>query len=270
MIRTCENCSRPLFDTDTICWHCGQKQSLPSQLESTAEQEQPSSDSTIEDDPEPEPEPVAPVLTLFYGGLTVVVALALLLTIRSLGQSPIVTLKPDSSQGEWVSLTSLDKSFTIDIPAKWGWQFLEEKRAKSSITDLLENDNRIMTAITPLGDLVPDVEYLLVAQNDSSLLVVARSERLNRLSAQQAVTSLQEEQFDNIIVTEADLIQAASGEAKAVFTLKHKDTPLQCDQYFVPGSSETYVVATCSLIESYKQQQGDFETILDSFSIKSR
>jgi len=268
MKRTCENCSRPLFDTDTICWHCGQKQSLPAQPEFTSEQ--PGSNSTIEDDPEPEPEPVATALILFYGGLTAVIVLALLLTIRSLGQSPIVTLKPDSSQGEWVSLNSLDKSFTIDIPANWDWQFLEEKRAKSSITDLLENDRRIMMAITPLGDLVPDIEYLLVAQNDSSLLAVARSERLNRLSPQQAVTSLQEEQFENIIVKEAHLIQATPGKAKAVFTLKHMDPPLQCDQHLVPGSSATYVVAACSLIESYKQQHGDFKTSLDSFSIKSR
>jgi hypothetical protein len=268
MKRTCENCSRPLFDTDTICWHCGQKQSLPIQPETTLEQ--PPNNTTLENDPEREPEPVATALTLYYGGLTVVIALTLLLIIRSLGQSPIVTLNPDSSQGEWVSLNSSDKLFTIDIPANWDWQFLEGKQAQSSIIDLLENDHRIMTAISPFGDLVPDVEYLLVAQNDSSLLVVTRSERLNRLSTQQAVTSLQEEKFDNIIVTEAHLIEAAPGDVKAVFTLKHTDTPLQCDQYLVPGPSETYVVAACSLIEIYKQQHGDFKTALDSFSIKSR
>ena len=268
MKRTCENCSRPLFDTDTICWHCGQKQTLPAQPESTSEQ--PRSNSTIENVPEQEPEPVATALTLYYGGLTVVIVLTLLLIIRSLGQSPIVTLNPDSSQGEWVSLNSSDKSFTIDIPANWDWQFLKGKQAQSSIIDLLENDHRIMTAISPLGDLVPDVEYLLVAQHDSNLLVVARSERLNRLSTQQAVTSMQEEQFDNIIVTEANLLQATPGDAKSVFTLKHLDTPLQCDQYLVPGPSETYVVAACSLIENYKQQHGDFKTALDSFSIQSR
>ncbi len=268
MKRTCENCSRPLFDTDTICWHCGQKQSLPAQTESTSEQ--PGSDSPVEEDPEPEPEPVATALILFYGGLTVVIALALLLTIRSLGQSPIVTLKPESSQGEWVSLNSPDNSFTIDIPAHWDWQFLEEKPAQSSVTDLLENDRRIKIAITPLGDLLPDTEYLLVAQNGSSLLVVARSERLNRLSPQQAVTSLQEEQFDNIIVTETHLIQAAPGDVKAAFTLKHMDTVLQCDQHLVPGPSETYVAAACSLIENYKQKNEDFKIALDSIRVKSR
>ena len=268
MKRTCENCSRPLFDTDTICWHCGQKQSLPAQSESTPEQ--PSSITTVEDDTEPEPEPVASALILYYGALTAVIVLALLLTIRSLGQSPIVTLNSDSSQGEWVSLNSPDKSFTIDIPAEWEWQFLEERKARPSITNLPENDRRIMTAITPLGDLVPDTEYLLVAQNGSSLLVVARSERLNRLSPQQAVTSLQEEQFDNIIVTEAHLIQDTPGEVKAAFSAKHLNTPLQCDQYMVPGPSETYVIAACSLIESHELQQGDFKTTLDSFSINSR
>ena len=268
MKRTCENCSRPLFDTDAICWHCGKKQSLPTQPESSSEQ--PSSDSTIEGDPEPEPEPVATALILFYGGLTTVIVLALLLTIRSLGQNPIVILKPDSSQGEWVSLNSPNNSFSIDIPAQWDWQFLEERRAKSTITDLLENDHRIKTAITPLGDLVPDIEYLFVAQNGPSLLVVARSERLNRLSPQQAVVSLQEEQFDNITVTEAHLIQVAPGDVKAAFTLRHMDTALQCYQHLVPGPSETYVVAACSLIESYKHHIGDFKTALDSLSIKSR
>ena len=264
MKRTCENCNRPLFDTDTICWHCGQQQSLPVQPESTSEQ--PISDNTLEDDPEPETEPVASALILFYGGLTAVIFLALLLTMRSLGQSPIVSLKADSAQGEWVSISAPDNSFTIEIPAKWDWGFLENMGSSPSGMDVLESDAQILTAVTPLGELVPDIEYLLKAENDSSLLVVARSERLNRLTPHQAVTSLQGEQFDNMTVTEARLIQGVKGEEKAFFSLLHLDTPLHCDQYLVPAPPETYVVAACSLAESYNRQRDTRQTILDSFT----
>ena len=264
MKRTCENCNRPLFDTDTICWHCGQQQSTPAQPEPTPEQ--PSSNNALDDDPEPETEPVSSTLIIFYGGLTAVIVLALLLTMRSLGQSPMVSLKPDSAQGEWVSLSAPDNSFTIEIPAKWDWQFLQRIENTPPGKDVLEIEGSFVLAVTPLGDLVPDIEYLLKAEHDSSLLVVARSERLNRLTPQQAATSLQGEQFENMTVTEASLIQGAKGEQKAHFSLMHLDTPLHCDQYLVPAPSETYVVATCSLTESYDQQRDTRQNILDSFS----
>jgi len=268
MKRTCENCSRPLLDTDTVCWHCGQKQPLPAQPESPPDQI--GKDLAIEEDPDPEPDPVPPALIFYYGGLTAVIIVAVMLTVRSLGQRPIVTLNLDSPQGDWVTLTSPGKSFTIDIPANWDWQFQEGKRTNSSSEDLLEHDSGVVAAVTPLGNFVTDFEYLFAAEGDSNMLVVARSERLNRLSPQQAVTSLQEESFDNITVKEARLVQATEGEEKAFFKLEHLDIPLQCDQYFVPGSEETYVVSACSLAESNNQQQEEFNKALSSFNVRSR
>ncbi len=37
MKRTCDNCNRPLLETDTICWHCGHKQPLPVKREAPPE-----------------------------------------------------------------------------------------------------------------------------------------------------------------------------------------------------------------------------------------
>jgi len=268
MKRTCENCSRPLFDTDTICWHCGQKQSQPFQPESSSDQ--PIIDSTAEDDLEPEPEPASSALVLFYGGLTVIIIFALFLTVRSLGQSPIVNLQQGSPPTEWVSLNAPDSSFLIDIPARWSWQFQEGRRAESSFTNRLENDNRIAAAVTPLGDLIPDTEFLLIAQNDLDLLVVAQSERLNRLSPQQAVRSLQQQQFDNVTVKETQLIKGESGEERALLSLRHLKTSLHCDQYLVPASTVTYLVAACTSAENYDQQQATLTAALESFRTQSR
>jgi len=268
MKRTCENCSKPIFDTDTVCWHCGHKQSLTTKPSPAFEQ--PKTNSVIEDEIDTEPEPIAAKLVLYYGGLTAVIAVALLLTIRSLGHGPIVTFDSNTSQGEWLSIISPDRSFTIDIPATWEWQFLEEPASNIHATDMLEIDSPIKNAVNPLGNLVSDIEYLLVAQSEDSLLVIARSERLGRLTARQAVASLQTEQFENLTVIEARLIQEEAGAEKAFFTVEHMDIPLQCDQFLVPASSDSYVLAACTLAEKHTQQSAGFRKTLDSFSAQSR
>ncbi len=126
-----------------------------------------------------------------------------------------------------------------------------------------------MTGVAPLGDLVPDIEYLLVAEDEGSLLVLARSARLSRLSAQQAVTALQGESFENVTVTDARLIGDAPGIERAFFTLNHLDKPLQCDQLFIPASPDAYVAAVCSEEESADPGREMRRTALNSFNLRA-
>ncbi len=265
MNRTCENCSRPLLDTDTICWHCGQQQTLPVKAESPSEQEE--HEPAEKEKHELEIETVSSPLILYYGGLTAVVVFALLLITRSLGQSPALSVKAGSSPSEWITLNAPDKSFTIEIPAKWDWQFLLGKAKEPA---LVEGEGLITTAVAPFGDLVPDIDYLLHAENEGSLLVIARSARLSRLSAQQVVTALQGESFENMAVTEARLTGSVPGEERAFFTLTHSDLSLHCDQYFVPGSADSYLVAVCSPMDSAESGREIRRTVLDSFTLHAR
>jgi len=265
MALTCENCNQPLFDTDKICWHCGWKQSPLVKPE--VEPQQSVTEPLSEKDQESEIEPVAPPLIFLYGGLTVVTIIALLLIMRTLGRSPIVILKSSAIVGDWVSLQDPRMRFAIDIPVHWDWQFQEGKQSQPEFADLLANDFRIPAAVSPLGKFVSDIDYLLLATNESSIIVIARSDRLNRLSPQQAVASLQQEQFDHISVSEARLIQNAVEEDVADFSIIHTDPPLYCRQYFVPGPLETYIVAACSSPEGYDLHQDEFNKTLLSFRI---
>ncbi len=264
MQRTCPNCNSPLFETDTVCWHCGQQRSAPIQ-----QTEEISTVSTSDEDSEPQLEPISPALIFYYSFLMITIVLALLLLSRSLTQNPILTLNPDGREGDWISLTSPTKMFSIEIPATWNWHFQEGAHTSSSFIQLLENDNRISFAVKPLGDLVPDIDYLMVAQNDGNLLVVTSSERLYRLSTEQAAAALQTESFNNLIITEAQLLTSGVAEDRVLITLNHVNLSLKCKQHLVPAHSETYLIAVCTSAENYGSQQDIFKDILDSFTMRA-
>ena len=264
MQRTCPNCSSPLFDTDTICWHCGQQQSLPSQQtkEITAA-------SAVEEESESQPEPSSPALILYFGFLMITIILALFLITSSLAQSPILAVNQDVREEDWISLTSPTKMFLIEMPATWNWHFQEEARTNSSFNELLGNDSQLAYAIMPLGALVPDIDYLLVAHNGKSLLVVTSSDRLNQLSARQAAAALQAESFDNLVITEARLLTSGTAEDRVSITLTHMDRPLKCNQRLVPAQSKTFLIAACASAENYSSQQELFKDVLDSFVVQA-
>ena len=267
MARTCDNCSRPVFDTDTVCWHCGWKLTVPAQFEPETAL---AAENHAETDPSAEPESVEWPIALFYGVLTAVTFLALILLMRSLGQSPTIALRADSISGEWVFLIDPQKLFTIDIPVDWTWYFLHGPQSQRSLAGLVEDDARIPTAVAPLGDIVPDIDYLLFAENESEFLVVARSERLNRLTAEQAVISLREEIFENITVSEARLTQDTAAGDTAVFVLRRTDQPLYCWQSYSPSRSETYLVTACTPSENYNLFSPELTSVINSFRILSR
>lgn len=268
MKHTCPNCNSPLLATDTICWHCGQPLTLP--IRQAISPEPPALDSIEEKEPESERASFDSSLVLVYSGLVVIIILGLLVITRSLGQSPILALKSDDAQIDRVSLTAPDRSFSIEIPAVWEWRFQKKGQANSSLPEELANESVLGLAVQPLGSLVPDLTYLLVAQNDSSLLIVAQSERLNRLSPEQAVASLQSEAFDNLEVLEVRRVQLEPAAERAFITLAHKDPPLQCSQHLVPGPTETYLVAACSPKDVYDTQRRVMLDILNSFTLQNR
>lgn len=267
MARTCDNCNRQVFDTDNVCWHCGRKLLAPTQSETETT---PTGKKIAEADPSAESEPVAWPLTLFYGVLTAVIILTLILLTRSLGQSPAISLEADSTAGDWVFLIDPKKLFTIDVPLDWTWYLQQGPQSQPSLASLVEDDARIPTAVAPLGDIVPDIDYLLFAENESEFLVVARSERLSRLTPQQAVLSLRGEPFENITVADAHVTQDTAAGDTAVFVLQRTDQPLCCWQSFSPGTSETYLVTACTASENYNLFSPELNTIINSFSILSR
>lgn len=261
----CPNCNSPLFETDTVCWHCGQPQTLAIEQEISPEQAAPEEDKLEE--VEAELDPFAPGLIFVYAGLLVTIIIGLFFVTRSLGQSPIMVLKSDEALGEWVSLTAPDRSFTIELPATWEWYFHSKSLAGSPLAENLAEESIVTLATQPLGDFLPDLNTLLVAQHDASRLVVAQSARLSRLTPEQAVSSLRSESFENLELLEVNRIQLEPGSDRAFITIAHKDLSLQCAQHLVPGPSEAYLVAFCSPPEGYDTQRRIFLEALNSFTL---
>jgi hypothetical protein len=259
--RTCDNCRRPVLDTDTVCWHCGWKLSpaapSPKELEPQAVEEE--QESTLEATPL--------TLIIFYGGLTFLIIIALLWLINSLAQSP--TIFGESSQSsEWVTLTDPEQRFTIRVPTHWQWVFQDEIQAQPREGTLLENERWFPAAIAPLGSLVPEIEHIFTAGNESILLVIARSERLNRLTPEQTVASLTQESFPGLVIENARQAQNSAGEIVAIFTVTQENPALRCRQLLLPGPSTAYLAAACAAADDAAQFMDEFDLALDSLQLR--
>lgn len=263
MTRTCDNCRRPVLETDTVCWHCGWKLSPagPVKEKTAAANEEEGQESELEPTPLP--------LIVFYGSLTLLIIIGLLLLMNSLGQSPTITIT-DASFTELVTLTDPEKQFTVNIPARWQWTFQDEDQTPMMFAGVEELDTWTAAAIDPLGTLVSDNVNLLLAGDNSILLVVMRSDRLNRLTPQQAVASLRQEVFEGINVVDARQVQNKAGEDAAVFTIKHDEAELTCRQMLTPAPTTAYLVAVCATTINNEQYEDEFNSVLDSFQLLSR
>lgn len=267
MKRSCQYCQSPLFETDTVCWHCGRRQPATASQSTTVQPQKPI-ETSPEEDQEEELEPVGSRLVLYYVGIMLLIVVLLLLVTRALGQQPFLTSSLDPSDIDRVALTAPDKSFSIEIPATWDWYFKDESRVSSSFQELLENDQRIKAAVLPLSDLVPDTEYMLIAQSDDELLVAIRSERLNQLSPEQAVTSLRTESFEGITVEETREIKNAQDGNRAFISLILADPPLRCIQHLVLGTVDAFLIAACTIPDDFDGQERILQDGLDSMTIQ--
>ncbi len=263
MTRNCDNCFRPVLDTDTVCWHCGRK------LSPTAPATKKTGPIDVQEKQESALKPTPWPLIVFYGSLTLIIIVALMWLMNSLGQSPTLTGTGLTST-EWVALRDPDKQFSIIIPARWQWAFQGKSQVQLDFSPLVENESWAAAAPAPLGTLVPDSEYLLLAGNDSILLIVTRSERLNRLTPEQAVISLRQESFEGITIEDAHQKQNGVENNSAVFTIKHESPPMICRQLLTRDPTKTYLVAACTSINKDAQFVGEINAALDSFQLLSR
>lgn len=258
--RTCENCSQPVLQTDTRCWHCGTKLK---QLEPETgfDGEQPHAEEEAAGE--------GPSLQiLFYAAMTAVTALALLLVIRSLGQQPRLSARFVLDDDSVMELTAPDGSFSIDVPPGLVWYFPQSKRGQGTAAAQMVNDPLFEAALQPLLDLASDEQMLLLAQAESGFLAVARSEQLGQLTVENVVGSLANEPFPGGAVLSTSAGSNRAGSQLAMITLEQEDPPLRCRQYFLPNSAGAYLAAICAGPGQFEQQSAEFETILNSLAIR--
>lgn len=252
----CDNCGNPVLPTDIVCWHCGRH--LEKQTTGVAE-------STIEHDSEQEKraeeelEPFPRQTILAYGALTAVTVILLLLAMRSLGRAPIISVDASTQEGGWISVTDQEQRMVVNIPVDWEWSTPDI--LLSSVPEELNWD----TAVAPLGTLVPDAEVILTVENENAQIIVIHSQRLGRLSTQQAIDALKQEEFEGLTIENSQLVGNMAEQPMADFTITHDTENLECKQRFIPVEDAGLVVATCSPQNNVVRYAKLFDTVLNSF-----
>ncbi len=261
MSRICDNCHRPVLDSDTVCWHCGWKLSPiipePGEEEAASDKEEAQAE-TLQSTPIP--------LTIYYGGLTILIIMALIWLMNSLAKNPtIVQLGPESS--EFVLVQDPLRRFTISIPDNWEWIWEKDLTGDPAAASFIEDTRLLDQAGEPLGSLVADNEQVFLAGNDSTFLLIMASERLNKLTGEQIVSSLSQETFKDVLVENARQAQNSAGEMVALFDVNHDVPPIHCRQLWSPGTITAYLVSACTAAADAREFQNDIDITLNSFRI---
>lgn len=256
--RRCENCGQPVLQSDIECWHCGVKLKHP----------EPEPISEVEESQEEVGAGVPSLQVLFYAVMTASIALALLFVVRSLGQRPRLIAGFETDGAMAVELIAPDGSFSIEAPSQLIWYFPQAKRGQGDAAAQMVNDPQFRAALQPWHDLAPDVQILLLAQAESAILTVARSEQLGQLAVSNVVSSLANEPFPSGAVLATTKGNNRAGSTVAVITLEQEDPPMLCRQQFLPAPEGAYLAAICSDPERFDDQSIVFDAILNSLTIR--
>ncbi len=255
----CENCGQIVLASDFECWHCGSSLSNQQAIPPLTKEGQEREESGID----------GPALQiLFYASMTTVIAVALVLVIRSLGQQPRLAAAVSIEDEPMVELIAPDGSYRIDLPVDSAWYFPQAERSQGAHASQMVGEPEFTSALQPLYGFGSDLDILLTARMNLAVLAIARSNRLGQLTAERVVGSLGDEKFTGSTVLGTESGLSSAGTAVAVITAEQEDPPMICQQHFVPDSDGAYLVAICTSPEQFEEQSADFDAILSSFSIR--
>lgn len=266
--RKCENCGQPVLQSDVTCWHCGlqlpppeAEPIFPAEEMEDLDDEQGGSDGSY-------------FQILFYAVLTAVIALALLLLIRSLGKQPRLAAGFELDDTPAMELFAPDGSFSIEVPPELVWYFPQAKRGQGEEAAQMAGNPQFEAALQPLYGLASDGQLLLLAQAESGILVVGRSGQLGQLTVEEVVGSLASEHFPEGAVLVTKKGNNRAGSKLAIATLEQEDPPRVCRQVFLPDAGSAnlakgaYLAAICADPDQFNEQSTIIDAILTSLTIR--
>jgi hypothetical protein len=259
----CENCEQLALDSDVVCWHCGQP--LLGREETTEEEVQVS---------ESWQQSVSLSSLGAYLGLTLVVIVAALLVMRSLGQQPLLQVNrgvrpPDG----WQRISDTERSFTFWLPKEWYWYDESDPEQKPAFREEVESNPLYQASMSPLGAEVDDVELMFVAlkpgiedEETAGFVVIGRSETLNRLSYEDALTFLNNSQYQVLNAGFVDELEKNHVILEVETQVAGADfDSLRCHQQFIRGEQESILVTACSPSNKFEGLLQEVGIILNSF-----
>lgn len=245
MSQRCPNCDQRLLPDDQVCWHCGLILASPSDAPAAPAPPSPQA-------PRAQPQHI-------YGALTAAtILLALLLTVY-LGSQPRSRRPLGSPPQGWGVSSDRAQSFVLFLPQDW-----RQFTAEVELAELLAQEPRYHAALAPLAAAVDDEEVIMLVRGQHPLvfLIVARSERLNRLPAAEAASLF--------VAGEEGVLEARSvqsqGAAQAEFHIDlHNDGELHCRQRFIPGDATAFLFSLCTPPSALPRQTID--TLLSNIQL---
>jgi hypothetical protein len=252
MANKCENCGQSVMVTDSQCWHCGRVLNPDSEL--AAPQQEAASLPDVN-------------AVVRFAGLTALSLLLLIFATRAIGQAPLLRVSGSSTPPiGWQPVTDSQLQFTLNLPATW--QAIELTTAPNAT--ILTNTPPVPVLVDNFAALVADSELLFlgiegdtaVFQTDPIFVLVAKSNRLTRLSAEQLVVYAQQ-----TLPATVQLIDADTAKRQLRFDLRYANVDWRCKEQFIPAKSTIYLVTTCASAARFSGYAADFETILRSFQL---
>lgn len=266
MRETCDNCGQPVLATDTICWHCGQ--ALAAEGAETTESPPPQEAADAKEEKDTAVT-LSPTLRLAYGILTVLIFIAMLLVMRSLGKYPLVVVNPEMRAGvEWDTVEGEDGRYTLNLPQSWQRWRPGDPRFQAVLND----DPRYQTALFPLAAIAEDTEYLLLvptnhhsAAEAPGFLAVARSERLRQVPLPQVIELVQ--QSPAITIRQAEIGPGLTGRDQVQLELDFArgGDAWRCRQRVAPVAETAFLIGACAMPTDFIRYEERFADVLLSF-----
>lgn len=274
MTYTCQNCGQPALETDTICWHCGQPLAGKKDKTTTAEKE-----TAVPSEPS-EPLPSLPVQSIAaYGGLTLIIIIALLWVMQALGQQPQVVRSLNGSlKPGWTAVTDYNRLFTLNIPAQWQTLDRYEPQQEDAFITLLRQNSQYQAALAPYDAMADDRQLLLLAQAEPTetetavpaFILVTRSRQISQLAPDE-VTTLLKAGPAGLELQRVNLEASINGREQVTYiaALPHENQTLRCHQLFYKNANaddlDSYLIIGCVSQDSYSTYTNIFHDILVSF-----
>lgn len=275
MTYTCQNCGQPALETDTICWHCGQP--LAGKKDKT---NQAAKETAVS----PESLPSLPIQSIaVYGGLTLVIIIALLWVMQALGQQPQVVRGLSSSlKPGWTAVTDHSRLFTLNMPAQWQKLDRTDPLQEEAFITTLRQNSQYQSVLAPYDAMADDRQPLLLAQADQTetetavpaFILVTRSRQISQLSPKEVTTRL-EAGPAGLELQRVNLEASVDGREQVTYitALPYENQTLRCQQLFYKSVNDSvsgddpasYLIIGCVSQDSYPTYTNIFHDILVSF-----
>lgn len=263
----CESCGRAALDTDETCWHCGEPLSG---RRGVGRKRVRARESWGRDG--------GPASLTIFGGLTLLVVMAAILVMASLGRQPQLRVRPDTrAKPGWTLLAPFGGSFTITLPDSWSWLDSADSESAARLEALEQQEPRLRLATHPLGAESGDMRLLFAAGDplptrpQTPLLVVAASPLLSRLTYQEAVGFLSGSNYDILSVRFVDDFDKGHVEILVDTPLPDGTEPaedgaaIRCRQQFVLGDTQSLILSLCAPRGRFDDYANTFGQIMASF-----